>query len=110
MEKLIQYRTNASLYDGEFGGSSGWPAAGMGYIIVSKNGKIIVIDGGYGDDAEEMLSLLRKNSKFEIPHVDLWMTQTLETDSLYMQGNITINPIPSNYGLITWNGSILTVS
>lgn len=24
--------------------------------------------------------------------------------------NITINPIPSNYGLITWNGSILTVS
>lgn len=37
-------------------------------------------------------------------------TQTLATDSLYMRGNITINPIPSNYGLITWNGSILTVS
>lgn len=37
-------------------------------------------------------------------------TQTLDTDSLYMRGNITINPIPSNYGLITWNGSILTVS
>lgn len=37
-------------------------------------------------------------------------TQTLATDSLYMRGNITINPIPSNYGLITWNGSVLTVS
>ena len=37
-------------------------------------------------------------------------TQTLETDSFYMNGNITINPIPSNYGLITWNGSSLTVS
>lgn len=37
-------------------------------------------------------------------------TQTLDTDSLYMRGNITINPIPSNYGLITWNGSVLTVS
>ena len=37
-------------------------------------------------------------------------TQTLETDLLYMRGNITINPIPSNYGLITWNGSTLTVS
>lgn len=37
-------------------------------------------------------------------------TQTLETDSLYMRGNITINPISSNYGLITWNGSTLTVS
>lgn len=24
--------------------------------------------------------------------------------------NITINPIPSNYGLITWNGATLTVS
>lgn len=36
--------------------------------------------------------------------------QVLETDSLYMTGNITINPIPSNYGLITWNGVTLTVS
>lgn len=24
--------------------------------------------------------------------------------------NITVNPIPSNYGLITYNGSIITVS
>ena len=37
-------------------------------------------------------------------------TQTLETDAFYMNGNITINPIPSNYGLITWNGSVITVS
>ena len=37
-------------------------------------------------------------------------TQTLATDSLYMRGNITINPIPNNYGLITWNGSTLMVS
>ena len=37
-------------------------------------------------------------------------TQTLATDSLYMRGSITINPIPSNYGLITWNGSTITVS
>lgn len=37
-------------------------------------------------------------------------TQTLETNALYMRNNITINPIPNNYGLITWNGSTLTVS
>ena len=37
-------------------------------------------------------------------------TQTLDTDSFYMTGNITINPIPDNYGLITWNGSVITVS
>ena len=24
--------------------------------------------------------------------------------------NVTIMPIPSNYGLITWNGHVLTVS
>ena len=37
-------------------------------------------------------------------------TQTLQTNGLRMLDNVTINPIPSNYGLITWNGSTLTVS
>lgn len=36
--------------------------------------------------------------------------QTLEIADKKALGNITINPIPSNYGLITWNGSTLTVS
>ena len=36
--------------------------------------------------------------------------QVLSTDTYYMTSNITINPIPSNYGLINWNGSIITVS
>lgn len=37
-------------------------------------------------------------------------TQTLSTAGMKMTGNVTVNPIPSNYGLIGWNGSILTVS
>lgn len=37
-------------------------------------------------------------------------TQTLSTEGLMMTSNVTVNPIPSNYGLITWNGSTLTVS
>ena len=37
-------------------------------------------------------------------------TQILPTDGLMMTSNVTVNPIPSNYGLITWNGSTLTVS
>lgn len=37
-------------------------------------------------------------------------TQVLETADMVVPANITINPIPSNYGLITWNGSTLTVS
>lgn len=37
-------------------------------------------------------------------------TQILNTNNLKMTDNVTINPIPSNYGLITWNGTTLTVS
>ena len=37
-------------------------------------------------------------------------TQTLQTANRTVLQNIIINPIPSNYGLITWNGSTLTVS
>ena len=36
--------------------------------------------------------------------------QILETDGLLMDGNVIVNPIPSNYGLITWDGSTLMVS
>lgn len=37
-------------------------------------------------------------------------TQTLNTQQKTVLTDIIINPIPSNYGLITWNGSTLTVS
>ena len=37
-------------------------------------------------------------------------TQTLQTANRTVLQNIVVNPIPSNYGLITWNGSTLTVS
>ena len=36
--------------------------------------------------------------------------QTLLTEDTTLRSNIIINPIPSNYGRITWNGSVLTVS
>lgn len=80
MEKLIQYSTKASLYDGPFGGEAGWSAAGMGDIIVTENRKLIVVDGGFGDDAENIISLLKDNSKDEIPHVDLWIITHPHTD------------------------------
>ena len=37
-------------------------------------------------------------------------TQTLSTKDKMLLNDITVNPIPSNYGLITWNGSVITVS
>lgn len=36
--------------------------------------------------------------------------QTLATANRAMREDLVINPIPSNYGLITWNGQVLTVS
>lgn len=36
--------------------------------------------------------------------------QTLQTNGLRMTDDITIAPIPQNYGLITWDGSTITVS
>lgn len=36
-------------------------------------------------------------------------TQVLLTDELMMADNVTVNPIPQNYGRLLWNGSILTV-
>ncbi len=37
-------------------------------------------------------------------------TQTIDIGGMAARQDIVINPIPSNYGLITWNGSTLTVS
>ena len=36
--------------------------------------------------------------------------QVLPTDGLLMDGDLTVGAIPSNYGLITYNGSTITVS
>ena len=36
--------------------------------------------------------------------------QTLETAGKTLTLDIVVEPIPSNYGLITWDGSTLTVS
>ena len=36
--------------------------------------------------------------------------QTLATEGRVMEHDVEIGAIPSNYGLITWNGSVLLVS
>lgn len=37
-------------------------------------------------------------------------TQVIPIAGLMANEDVIVNPIPSNYGLITWNGSVLTVS
>lgn len=73
MAKLIQYCTHASHYDGAFDSKVGWAAAGMGYLIVTDNGRLIVIDGGFAEDAEDLLSLMTGYTGQAIPTVDLWI-------------------------------------
>ncbi len=72
MAKLIQYATKGSYYDGPFGGEAGWAAAGMGYLIVTDNGKLIVIDGGDRDDGDDFYSLLQKYGGTH-PVIDSWI-------------------------------------
>ena len=36
--------------------------------------------------------------------------QTLEMAGLTARQDVVVKPIPSNYGLITWDGSVITVS
>jgi len=36
--------------------------------------------------------------------------QTVRIARLQAKQDITINPIPSNYGLVTYNGSVITIS
>ena len=72
VSKLIQYCTKASLYNGPFGDGSPWPAAGMGYVFVTENRHLIVVDGGHGADGESFLDLLTEATGGK-PVVDLWI-------------------------------------
>lgn len=37
-------------------------------------------------------------------------SQTLDVEGKRMSRPLVVNPVPQNYGLITWNGAYLTVS
>lgn len=36
--------------------------------------------------------------------------QVIRTADTNVRSDLVVHPIPSNYGLVTWNGSVLTVS
>lgn len=73
MGSLIQFCTEASRKDEAFD-KGVWPAAGMGYVFVTANGKLLVIDGGQTEkDANDLIALLEKHSGNRPPVVDLWI-------------------------------------
>ncbi len=43
------------------------------YIITTEDEKVIVIDGGFAQDAENMLHHLRHVTGRPVPHVDAWI-------------------------------------
>lgn len=53
----------------------------MGYIIITENGKIIVIDGGYRDEAENFLKLIKSISA-DKPVISAWFLTHLHDDHI----------------------------
>lgn len=92
MAKLIQYCTHASHYDGPFDSKVGWAAAGMGYVIVTDGGHLLVIDGGFAEDAEDILALLEQNAGGGVPTVDLWIITHPHGDHYFALREIAKNP------------------
>ena len=52
------------------------------YIITTADGKVIAIDGGFRQDAENMLNYLRDITGQAIPHVDAWFFSHAHLDHI----------------------------
>ena len=69
MSRLVQIRTKASEYDGEFR----WQAAGMSYLIVNEAHEYAVIDGGRElSDADELYRLMSEDCGRDEVRVRYW--------------------------------------
>ena len=62
----------------------------MGYIIVTDGGKIIVIDGGYSDESEEFLKLLRAIGG-EKPTISAWFLTHMHGDHIGLFADVIKN-------------------
>ena len=63
---------------------------------------------GLGFDGRQVVNVPTYTGTYEVTPSD--QTQTLSTNGKKMAADVVVNPIPSNYGLITWDGSVITVS
>ena len=52
------------------------------FVVTTKSGKIIVIDGGRREDAQHLLDHLRAVSGAQKPHVDAWFLSHAHTDHI----------------------------
>lgn len=81
-------------------------------LIPHYNAKLKEDEVRYVADTSDIQVVTKKGEEYkgEYEVTPTLETQILQTENLTMSGNVVINPIPSNYGLITWNGTVLTVS
>ena len=63
---------------------------------------------GLGFDGTQVVNVPPYTGAYEVTPSP--QTQTLSTNGKRMTDDVIVNPIPSNYGLITWDGSVITVS
>ena len=65
-------------------------------------------DGAFSADFGVVISSTPYQGEYEF--TPSGETQTVNTAGYALAQDIIINPIPPNYGKITWNGSVITVS
>ena len=81
-----------------------------GNAVAIDGGEIDLINNIDGGEIGSFYPLLPETYTGETVITPTQYTQVLNTNGKMVITNITVNPIPSNYGLVTWNGSVLTVS
>lgn len=87
-------------------------------VTVCRKGHVTVTSKSYGVSAQGksygvgVQSVVRSGKAYEGAYevTPSATEQVLPTEGRVMQRDVVIAPIPSNYGLITWDGSVLTVS
>ncbi len=53
------------------------------FIITTKEGKVIVMDGGFDENAEDMINWLKKLTGQDVPHVDAWFLSHIHMDHVF---------------------------
>lgn len=54
----------------------------MSFVITTEDGKVIVIDGGYDEDAAKLLAHLQEITSSENPHIDAWFLTHAHDDHI----------------------------
>lgn len=78
---------------------------------IIKNRDTVIIQSGEKQYIDIVSNIIHPETYADVTEViPNKETQILPTSGKMLLENVIVKPIPNNYGLITWNGSFLTVS